>query len=190
VFLSPFKGWFLLAQPTDLGTLATPARGNPDTVEATGKLPPWIAGIRKIEAETGEVRGPAVVLTLGLDGKRFDLAGRDLGLGIRSVPTPDRASLAAELVPQGWLVRGNLRFASEAEAAELVAAVQRVQQRVAGSYAIRLVLGKPIARVVANLAFARSGARVSYATSMSIADARAILAVAALQLDQYFGRAP
>ncbi|MBC7977284.1 MAG: hypothetical protein H7138_20090, partial [Myxococcales bacterium] len=147
-----------------------------------------LAAIRTIERETGEPRGPAVVLTLGLGGKRFDLTGFDFGLGLRSIPTPDRASLAAELVPQGWLVRGNLRFTTEADAAELITAVQRVQQRVADSYAIRLVLGKPIARVIANLAFARSGARVSYATSMSIADARAILAVAALQLDQYFGQ--
>jgi hypothetical protein len=190
VFLSPFKGWFLLAQPEDLGGLTAAAKGNPDAVEATAKLPPWLAGIRTIETETGDPRGPAAVVTLGLGGKRLSLGGNDLGLGIPSLPTPERVSLAMELVKQGWLVRGNMRFASEADAAELVAAVQRFQQRIADSHAIQLVIGKPIARVVANLAFARAGPRVSYATSISIADARAILAVAALQLDQYFGRAP
>ncbi len=190
MFLSPFKGWFLLAQPEDLGGLTAAASGNPDAALATAKLPPWLAGIRAIEAETGEPRGPAAVLTLGLGGKRLRLGGNDLGLGIPSVPTPDRVSLAMELVKQGWLVRGNMRFASEADAAELVAAVQRFQQRIADSRAIQLVIGKPIARVVANLAFARAGPRVSYATSISIADARAILAAAALQLDQYFARAP
>jgi hypothetical protein len=190
VFLSPFKGWFLLAQPEDLGRLTAAAKGNLDAVEATAKLPPWLAGIRTIETETGEPRGPAAVVTLGLDGKRLPLGGNDLGLGIPSIPTPERVSLAMELVKQGWLVRGNMRFASEADATELVAAVQRFQQRIADSHAIQLVIGKPIARVVANLAFARAGPRVSYATSISIADARAILAVAALQLDQYFGRAP
>jgi hypothetical protein len=51
---------------------------------------------------------------------------------------------------------------------------------------LQLALGKPIARVVANLSFARTGPRVSYTTSISIADARAILAVAAQQLDAYF----
>jgi hypothetical protein len=40
--------------------------------------------------------------------------------------------------------------------------------------------------VIANLSFARSGPRVSYATSISIADMRAIMAVAAQQLDVYF----
>ncbi|HEY0988194.1 MAG TPA: hypothetical protein VGD80_14115 [Kofleriaceae bacterium] len=190
VFLSPFRGWFLLAQPDDLGALTAAARGNPDTVEATGKLPAWLAGIRKIETETGDPRGPALVVTLALSGKRVALGANDLGLGIPSVPQPERVSLAMELVRQGWLVRGNLRFASDADAAELVAAVQRVQQRIADSRTIQLVIGRPIAHVIANLAFARNGPRVSYATSVSIADARAILAAAAQQLDRYYGRAP
>ncbi|HEU4731037.1 MAG TPA: hypothetical protein VFT22_24250 [Kofleriaceae bacterium] len=190
VFLSPFQGWFLLAQPDDLAGLTAPTRGALDAAVATGKLPPWLAGIRKIESETGDPRGPALVVTLGLRGKRLKLGGNDFGLGIPSVPTPERVSLAMELVKQGWLVRGNMRFASEADAAELVASVQRFQQRVADSHAIQLVIGKPIVHVIANLAFARAGPRVSYATSISIADARAILAAAALQLDQYFGRAP
>jgi len=190
VFLSPFQGWFLLAQPGDLGSLTGAARGGPDAALATAKLPPWLAGIRKIEAETGEPRGPALVVTLGLGGKRVDLAGNDLGLGIPSVPTPERVSLAMELVKQGWLVRGNMRFASDADAAELIASVQRVQQRIAGSYLIQRVVGKPLVHVIANLAFARSGPRVSYATSISIADARAILAATAQQLDQYFAHVP
>jgi len=190
VFLSPFQGWFLLAQPEDLGGLVVPAPGKIDAVEATGKLPPWLAGIRAIETETGDKRGPAAVVTVALGGKRLDLAGYDFGLGIRSIPMPDRVSLAAELVPQGWLVRGNLRFASDAEANEFVASVQQLQQRVAGSRAIQFAIGKPIVRVVASLAFARAGPRVSYATSASIADTRAILAAVAQQIDHYFGRAP
>jgi len=178
----------LLAQPGDLGALTAAGRGNPDTVEATAKLPPWLAGIRKIEAESGELRGPALVVTLGLGGARLPLGDNDLGLGIASIPTPDRISVAMELVKQGWLVRGNMRFASDDDAAELVAAVQRAQQRIADSRLIQRVIGKATARVIANLAFARSGPRVSYATSISIADARAILAAAAQQLDQYFGQ--
>jgi hypothetical protein len=94
-----------------------------------------------------------------------------------------------ELVKQGWLVRGNLRFASDADAGEFVASMQHIQHSVADSRAIQLLLGKPIARVIAALAFARNGPRVSYATSISIADARAILAFAAQQIDDYFAGA-
>jgi hypothetical protein len=189
VFLSPFQGWFLLAQPGDLGDLLTPARGKLDTAVAAGTLPPWLAGIRAIESESGETRGPALVVTVAPGGARYDLPGFGIGIGVRSIPTPDRASLAAELVPQGWLVRGNLRFASDADAAEFVASVQRVQQRFAGP-ALQAIVGKRLARVVAALAFARNGPRVSYATSVSIADARAILAAIARQIEQYFRRPP
>ncbi len=187
VFLSPFKGWFLLAQPKDLGSLTTPAPGDLDAIQATGKLPAWLAGIHKIESESGtDTRGPALVLTISLGGKRFDLADGDYGLGIQTLPTPDRISLAMELVKQGWLVRGNMRFLSEKNAIEFVGAAEAVRDRVGDSTAIQMIIGKPLGRVVKNLSFARTGGRVSYATSISIADARAILAVVAQQLDGYF----
>ena len=186
VFLSPFKGWFLLAQPADLG-IVTPTAGDPDAIVATAKLPAWLGAIRTIEKESGtDTRGPALVVTLALGGKRFDLGDNDFGLGIKTLPTPDRLSLAMELVKQGWLVRGNMRFVSEKEAIEFIAAAEAVRDRVGDSTAIQMVVGKPLARVVTNLSFARTGGRVSYATSISIADARAIFAATAQQLDGYF----
>ena len=186
VFLSPFKGWFLLAQPADLGSL-TPTAGDADAIVATAKLPAWLTAIRTIEKESGtDPRGPALVVTVALGGKRFDLGDNDFGLGIKTLPTPDRLSLAMELVKQGWLVRGNMRFLSAKEASEFIAAAEAVRDRVGDSTAIQLVIGKPLARVVKNLSFARTGGRVSYATSLSIADARAILAATAQQLDGYF----
>ena len=187
LFLSPFKGWFLLAQPADLGKLTTPVPGDPDSIIATGKLPTWLQNIRTIEAESGdESRGPALVLTISLGGKRVELGDDDFGLGIKALPTPDRISLAMELVKQGWLVRGNMRFLSEKDATEFITAAEAVRDRVGDSTAIQMVVGKPIARVVKNLSFARTGGRVSYTTSISIADGRAILAATAQQLDSYF----
>jgi hypothetical protein len=106
------------------------------------------------------------------------------------MPTPDRVSLAMELVKQGWLIRGNMRFATEKDALAFIAVADGVKERVADSRAIQLVLGKQLVRVVGNLSFARTGGRVSYATSVSIADARVILAALAQQLDGYFGTLP
>jgi hypothetical protein len=188
VFLSPFQGWFLLAQPTDLGALTQPAAGNLDTATASlPALPQWLKGIRTIAAESGEeARGPALVLTIELGGKRVDLGDSDFGLGIQAIPTPDRVSLAMELVKQGWLVRGNMSFGKERDAIEFISAAEAVRDRVGDSTAIQMVLGKPLTRVVKNLSFLRAKGRVSYATSISIADARAILAVTAQQLDAYF----
>jgi hypothetical protein len=188
VFLSPFQGWFVLAQPADLGALTAAAPGTLDASIAQGKLPAWLSAVRTIEKESGdEQRGPALVLTIGLGGQRVPLGDADFGLGIQSIPTPDRVSLAMELVKQGWLVRGNMRFGSEQDAIELIAAAEKIKQLVADSRAIQAALGKPLARVITNLSFARTGGRVSYTTSISIADARIIMSATAQQLDGYFG---
>jgi hypothetical protein len=191
IFLSPFKQWFLLVQPADVPGMTAPAGGDIETAEAKGKLPPWLAAIRTIEAESGtDTRGPALVLTVSLGGQTIELGDNNAGLGIDKVTTPDRISLAMELVKQGWLVRGNMRFTSDAAAKAFVTAAEAAKERIGDSRALQLALGKPVARVIANLSFARTGPRVSYTTSISIADARAILSVAAQQLDAYFLAAP
>ncbi len=194
VFISPFRGWFMLAKPVDLGTLTSPAPGDLDAVEAKGKLPAWIGAIRSIEAESGEPYGPALVVTIATGGERIDLAGNDFGLGVQSVPTPDRLTLAMELVKQGklqgWYVQGNLRFGSAKDATEFVTIAESAKQRVEDSRALQMVMGKPLARVIKNLSFKRTGGAVSYSTSISIADARAILDATAQQLDSYYGSPP
>ena len=190
MFLSPFKSWFMLLQPGDIGGLASPAAGSVDQIEATGKLPPWLSGIRKIELESGDKRGPALVVTIGLGGQRIDLGTNDFGLGVKSFPTPDRVSLAMELVKQGWLVRGNMRFLTEAAATEFVTALTTVKDRIANSRIHQMMLGKAAARVIANFSFVRTGPRVSYTTSMSIADARSLMDIAGQYLDGYYGTLP
>jgi len=192
VFLSPYRGWFLLAQPTDLGALTAGAGGDLDKIEALDKLPTWLASMKSIETESGDPRGPALVVTLGFKGKPFKLPdGMDIALGVTSIPMPDRVSLAMELVKQGWLVRGNLRFADEKAAAEFCTTVEGVRQRVVET----AVLAEPLRRqhmlnAIQGLSLQRAGVRVSYATSISIADARALLAAAAATLDQYYRHTP
>ncbi|HUJ58903.1 MAG TPA: hypothetical protein VLX92_10435 [Kofleriaceae bacterium] len=190
VVLSPWPGWFVLARPDDLGGALAPGKGGTDAAVAAGGLPPWLDGIRSIEQESGAgPRGPALVVTLATSGRRYPLP--DVGVGVSELPSPLRVSIAVELVTQGWLVRGNMTFASEADATEVVAAVHQVQQRIADSHILRALLrSQHVLDAVTGLSFAQSGARVSYATSASIADARAVLAAAAAMLEQYFGHAP
>ena len=190
VVLSPWKGWFVLAQPDDLAVLVAPTRGNMDTIEAKGKLPPWLDTIRTIEKESGEDKtGPAVIVTLAGDGKRYMLP--DVGLGIASLVAPERVSIAIELDPKGWHVRGNIKFATEADAAEFERAVGQAQGKIADSMVLRTVLrGQHLYNAIVGLSVKRASDRVSYATSVSIGDARAVLAALAATLDQYFGRKP
>jgi hypothetical protein len=193
VMLSPWRGWYVLAQPADLGNLATQSGGNLDTREVSAKapVPAWLAQIRSIEHESGDdaKTGPALVLTLS--GAPLGTApartGRyklpDLGLGVSSLAVPQRLSLAMELVQQGWLVRGNISFASEADATEFAASLATAQHRLVLIDQLSHVLANNhVLGLIQNLSLSRTGARVSYATSISIADGRAVLAAASVLL--------
>jgi hypothetical protein len=183
VFLSPFRGWFLLGQPEDLPGLTAPAKGDLDQIEATAKLPTWLAGIRRIEDESGgDKAGPSLVLTLVFSGKKIDLHGNDFGLGVPSVQTPERISLAMEVVKQGWTVRGNMVFGTEAQAVDFLAEAAQAQSRI-DTQLFRMAVGEPVVNMIKNLSFTHAGARVSYATSMSIADTRVLLDLAYTLLD-------
>jgi hypothetical protein len=95
-----------------------------------------------------------------------------------------------ELVKQGWVLRGNVKMATEAEAEELTASVETVLQRVKDSTLLKAMLRRGNAlNVVLGLSVKRTGARVAFATSISIKDAQIFLQLAAVSLDDYFGRA-
>jgi hypothetical protein len=129
------------------------------------------------------------VLTLAGPGTRYEIP--DVGLGVTSLPSPQRISTAMELVTQGWLIRGNIVFAKEADAKEFAQAVTDMQQRITDSRVFSALLRRQHAlNLVTGLSIERTGARVSYATSMSIADARALMAAAAATLDAYFAGQP
>src|SRR5438128_843117 len=63
MFLSPFAGWIVLAQPGDLGALVKPGRGDLDSITAPeAAIPDWQRRVRTIETESGTPTGPALVL--------------------------------------------------------------------------------------------------------------------------------
>jgi hypothetical protein len=191
LFLSPFAGWFMLSQPGDIAGLTAPSAGNVDTIDATGKQPAGLAGIRKIEAESGDKRGPALVLTLAMDGSKLSTGPLEGPLGIKEVQLPQRVSLAMELVKQGWLVRGNMSFKDEAAAIAFVDQIGKVKKRILDARMLLVpTIGKAPINMVEKFQFARTGARVSYTTSISIADTRDLMNVAAQQLDVYYHAPP
>jgi hypothetical protein len=188
VVISPWKGWFLLAQPDDISSLVDPLKGNIDTIETKAKLPPWLDFMRDIDKESGtDKRGPALVLTFAAVKQRYNFP--DVGLGVTTLPAPERMSLAVELVKQGWLIRGNIKFETDADAEEFEKAVKTARQRVEDSHLLAALLRKQhVLDVAKGLDIARTGDRVSYATSISIADARAVLAAAAAMEADYFAQ--
>lgn len=185
VFLSPLPQWMVLAQPTDLPGALNPVAGDMDTVEAQPQLHGWYVDAPRIEDESGVKRGPTLVATVALAGKRY--AVPNVGLGITDVMGPIRATMAIEMIAQGWLVRGHLVFATEEDAAAFVAAGQQVKLKVSENRILQGILKRTRAlNMVRGLTLTHSGQRVSYATSVSVADADAMLTAAASAVESYF----
>jgi hypothetical protein len=189
-YLSPFVGWIVLARPDDLRGLLSPvpassAGGDLDSAVARVKLPAWLERMKGIEAESGTPTGPALIVTVGGTAKRYDVP--DVGLGVTSVPAPKRITVALEALDNGFIVRGNLRFATDAEAQEFVDAATSVRQRVLDSTMHRKIAERSkLLNAIDGLSFDRRGSGVSYATSLSVADALGLLEVAGQTLDKYF----
>lgn len=189
VILAPAAGWFFLAAPADLPGLTAPRAGELDTAEATVPLPPWLARVQTIDREAGEPSGPAVILTVTATRARWKVP--DVGLGVTSVPAPERGTLAMELVKQGFVVRGNVKLASDAEAEELVTAVETARKAIGDSGFLQSVLRRANAyNAVMGLSVKRTGSRVAYATSISIKDAEILMALAGAAMQEYFGKPP
>ena len=174
VFLTWAPGWTTLARPDDLGGLLQPATIGLDHAFAEpDRLPAWLAQVSTIEAESGVHDGPALMLTAsGMFPARIDLPMADVDL-----PGPQRATLTLTIDPAGFVVRGNLRYASEGAAATAADALVRAQRELTERALARFTLGQVKAwNAVRGLTVQRTGARVAFSTSISTGDGRVLLA--------------
>ena len=180
VYLQPFPGWVVLTQPRFLGELTrpAPAGGNVslDTARAAqADLPPWLSRVPAVPREAGTAAGPiAVVSVAGLH--QSDIAVPEVGV----LPVPERAALALEMAGSGFYVRGTLAFADPAAAARFERRLDAARARLTGTTMGRLLLMNFHAEnALRGLALRRRGALVTYATSVSGADGKAMMELAA-----------
>jgi hypothetical protein len=180
VYLTPLPGWIVLAAPEHLGDLIQPAAGAP-----TAALPPWLDKLRDVAAEAGEPRGPMVVVSAGKIPKRISL------LQFGEVPGPQRASVAIELVTGGFEARGTLRFADAALAAtfEERFAVMR-ENMLSGPLGRGFLRGLHVYNALDGLSLRRRERDIAFATSMSGADAKALMELVADWARRYYELPP
>ena len=187
LFLIPYPGWVVLTQKSNLGVLTSPASGDIDgRTAAPADLPPWLAALRDIERESGQDTGPAVIVTLArILPKRWQVP--NMGVDIGEMSTPEQATLALEVTEKGFFVRGTLIFADPAAASDFVDKATRAQKDFVGTVIGRALLAQVKAyNAVRGLSFAQNKEKVGYATSISVADARAVMEFAAQQTRNFF----
>ncbi len=182
VFLMPYPGMVMLAPPSYLGSLLEPSPVPLGAARADDAVTPeWIKRVRSIELESGVDTGPAVLLTMAGIPQQIEIPM------VGKIPAPERATLAAEITTGGFLLRGNLLFSTEARAVEFMAFAGEKQKWLVGTVRGRLLLSPFNAfNAVKGLSLKRKGDKVAYATSISVADGRAMLDYAAKWATAFF----
>ena len=184
VFLMPFPDWLVLSQPGHLGPLVRLATGDIDAARADpADLPDWLGRIQAIEKESGADSGPALIATIS--GKLLPAIAKIPYMG--RIDVPERATVALELAPGGFYIRGTLLFRTEAHAGAFVTAAARTQRDFVSTQIGKLVLSRIHAyNALKGMTFKTSGRKVGYASSISIADAQAMMAFVATQTRTFF----
>lgn len=185
VFLMPLPGLVMLVHPRLLGGLPQPAGAALDAFPAELTLPAWMRQVRAIERESGDDKGPAVVVTTrGLtDELDIPFVGKVAG--------PRRTTLAMTLDKRGFIIQGNLLFDDAARAATFIVKANELKKIATESLGGKLALAPFHAyNAVKGLTFNQVGAKVGFATSISVADAQAMTSYGAELVKVYFERPP
>lgn len=182
VFLQPYPHWAVLAEPHTLGDALDGVPGDVDSLEPdAATLPTWVTGVRDIEAESGTTDGPVVIVTFRKLEDSYEIPN----LGV--LPGPERMTATLQIASEGLKLRGNMRFSDAAKAAEFVTTARKLRDEFVGTRLGELLLNKVHAyAALEGLTLRQSGARVSYATSVSDQDGLGLLEFAAGWLDAYF----
>jgi len=181
VYLIPFPDWIALTSAKNLGELAreAPPAGAPSDLDAARgdetALPDWLRRARNVEVESGIDRGPIAVMSVsGIKHTEVDVPQ------VGTLPVPVHAALAVEMAKQGFYVRGTLTFSTAARAQAFQQSLEAARTRLFDSTWGQLVLKNFHAyHGLKGLTLRRRDTRVTYATSISIADGKAMMVLAA-----------
>ncbi len=180
VYLIPYPDIIVLTRTRFLGDPVREApAGAPADLDAVradeAALPDWVRRARTVEVESGADRGPiAVVSVSGIKHTELDVPQ------VGTVPVPVHAALAIEMAKQGFYVRGTLTFSTVERAQAFQRSLEAARSRLLDSTWGQLLLKNFHAyHALKGLTMRRRDARVTYATSISVADGKAMMVLAA-----------
>ncbi len=181
VYLIPFPDVIALTGAKNLGEPAreAPPAGAPSDLDAARgdetALPDWLRRARNVEVESGVDRGPIAVMSVsGIKHTEVDVPQ------VGTLPVPVHAALAVEMAKQGFYVRGTLTFSTAARAQAFQQSLEAARTRLFDSTWGQLLLKNFHAyHGLKGLTLRRRDTRVTYATSISIADGKAMMVLAA-----------
>ena len=178
VLFLPYEGWGVIAQPKHLGALLDP----PDPGIDAPPMPRWLRRLRRIESSAGGPRGAAVVVTARGFGNEFRIP---IAAAV-PLPGPTHLTAAITVVKQGWLVGGTAAFQNEQQAQVFVTQFEKARQPFVASATVGRAVLRTAYNAVKGITIVREGRLVAFETSVSISDARAIMARATTLVTQHY----
>ena len=191
--------WLILAHPRHLGALAQTTAAQTETQTASKKDapsplasaqaiiaagPPWLEQLARADAVATLPQEPGPALSATIQGLLPSVYQAPY-IGV--ITPPQRITLAVELVESGFLVRGVMTFRNDDQADSFVAAIRVAQTNLVTGGIGRMLLQRAHAfHAVSGLSLRQRRAKVAYATSISIADAGALLDLIAARIATYF----
>jgi hypothetical protein len=182
VYLQPFPSWVVLTAAGNLGHLIDPSDVSLDAAHADpADLPEWLARVQTVDVESGADHGPILVASVSQLPRVLRLPR------FGELPGPEHLSVAFDLATTGFEVRGTLRFADARTAkrfeTDLLAGRDRVLDSALGQAMLRSVHGY---NALKGLSLKRRDRQVTFATSLSGADGKAMMELAAEWSRRFF----
>ena len=183
VYFIPFDPWVVLATPPKLGALLKPGSGNIQTVKAKkGASPAWIKKLPSLDKATSGKQAPILLLSANSLPRRIRLPDGSI------VRPPKQASMAVELAKIGFYARGIMKFDDPEQANAFILEAEKRKVELDNNWAVRAVLSNlHVWHAIKNVQFKQNGPNLTYSTSISIADARALLSRAGDMAENFFG---
>ena len=183
VYLKPNSDTVVLGTVAALGSAKAPRVGALDEVVAPENLPAWVSKIEELAQATAAKDAPWAIAHITKIPSVVQIP-RSV-----SVPGPERVSLYLESEERGFVLRGKAQFSSEARARMFSTGITKAQSDAMGSILTSTLLRQLQAyNAVKGLKLKQAGSTVTFATSLSVADMRAIFSVAADWARRFFGR--
>jgi hypothetical protein len=170
VLLVPAPGWFLLVRPEHVAELLepTPAEATP---------PPWLAELGRIDEQTGDA---LAVLEIA-----------DAMPPWLPSPQPERLTTALTLDEKGMVLTGAAFFADEAAAKAFHDGVVALRRELLASLTRKVLLRAfHVEGAATRLQLALHDSQVTFSTSLTNAEAAAVLEQAAAWTREYFAPHP
>ncbi len=185
VYLKPSPNAIVLTKPKQLAAAMDKRKGLLDGLALRAALPSWVQKIPILDKSTRGPKAPYAMAHITALPQQFEIPRGPI------VPAPRHLSLYLEEATRGFVFRGTATFSSAQRAQAFSQGVRQAQADAQSSRLTQMVLKQFSAyNAVLGLKLKQKDTVVTFASALSVADARSMFAFAANWSKRFFAQRP